>query len=620
MATAPVRQRKNAGARTTKGTRGTRGARAARRDLAFVVQKHRARTLHYDLRLQLGDTLRSWVLPKGPSMDPGVRRLAVEEEDQPAGELDALEGVIPAGEYGAGPVLLWDGGTLRAATWSGAGEADALERGFKAGKLEFVLDGSRLRGAFTLVRSRGGTGKRARWYLVKQDDEHARAGSEVVAEEVTSVASGLTIEEIAGRADGDGDAARRARSKVPARARPVTKRSGSGATLALGGGPPGRGGDDGGGDGGDARRAKSPREPAPARRSLSPETLEPMYATIGTEVPRGDGWTFEPKYDGVRVLAHVSRRSARLVTRNLKDKSAQFPEVVEALRALAAKSDRVLILDGEIVALDDDEPARFQALQQRMHVKDASNIAHHVGATPSALIAFDLLRDGEDVLLDEPWSERRRRLEQRLRGVSPKRSSGARRAKASAGALRLGETHRGDGAAFLEQMRREGWEGVIAKRTGAAYRPGRRSDDWRKLKVEFRQEFVIGGWTEPRNTREHIGALLLGYWSGDDFIYVGHTGGGFTREGLQRMYRKLAPLERKSSPFVTAPRTNERAHWATPKVVVEVKFAEWTADGKLRQPIYLGTRDDKDAREVTLERESVQRRTSRGSRNGGGRA
>ena len=610
---------RSAGRRSTSGTRATLAARG--RGLAFVVQKHRARTLHYDLRLQIGETLYSWVLPKGPTLDPGVRRLAVEEEDQPAGALDSLEGVIPAGEYGAGAVMLWDGGTVRAATFSGGGESDALRRGYEAGKLEFALAGRRLRGAFTLVRSRGGTGKRAQWYLVKQDDAHARPGSEIVAEETTSAASGLTLEEIAAHAAGDGDdgdsgdaatgdgaRTRSTKGKSTRRTGAVTRRSASGSTLSLGGGPPAAR------ERSAAQRAKPPREPAPARRSISPDTLEPMYATIGTGVPTGEDWTFEPKYDGVRVLAHVSRRSVRLVTRNLKDKSAQFPEVVAALERLAEKSERVLILDGEIVALDEKgEPARFQALQARMHVKNAMDVAHHVEETPSALVAFDILRDGEDVLLDEPWTVRRRRLEQRLRGAAPRRSSGSGRA--AAGVLRLGGTQRGDGERFLEQMRREGWEGVIAKRTSALYRPGRRSDDWLKLKVEFRQEFVIGGWTEPRNTREHIGALLLGYYAGDEFVYVGHTGGGFTREGLQRMYRRLAPLERKSSPFVTPPRTNERAHWVTPKVVVEVKFAEWTADGKLRQPIYLGTRDDKDAREVTIERESVQRRASRG-RNG----
>ena len=626
MATRSARREATGTPRAKQSKPASRAKGAARAPgLAFVVQKHRARTLHYDLRLQVGETLRSWVLPRGPSLDPGVRRLAVEGEDQPAGELDALEGVIPEGEYGAGAVMLWDGGTVRAASFSGAGESDALRRGLEAGRLEFVLEGRRLRGAFTLVRTRGGAGKRAQWFLAKQDDAHARPGSEIVAEELTSAASGLTLEEIAARGDGDRDpdesideasmkgGRAASKGKDARRGAAVTRRAPTGRTLSLGGGPPvvGR-----------AKTAsaatKGPREPSPARRSIAPDTLEPMYATIGTGVPSGDDWTFEPKYDGVRVLAHVSRRSVRLITRNLKDKSAQFPEIVEALARLAEKSERVLILDGEVVALDDrGEPARFQALQARMHVKNALDVAHHVERTPSALVVFDILRDGEDVLLDEPWSVRRKRLEQRLRGVAPRRSSGSTRR--AGGVVRLGGSRRGDGAAFLEEMRREGWEGVIAKRTSALYRPGKRSDDWLKLKVEFRQEFVIGGWTEPRNTREHIGALLLGYYAGDEFVYVGHTGGGFTREGLQRMYRKLAPLERKSSPFVTPPRTNERAHWATPKVVVEVKFAEWTADGKLRQPIYLGTRDDKDAREVTLERESVQRRATRG-RNGRGDA
>ena len=350
-----------------------------------------------------------------------------------------------------------------------------------------------------------------------------------------------------------------------------------------------------------AERLTRPASRPAARRALSPDTLEPMYASIGTGIPEGDAWTFEPKYDGIRVLAHVSRRGVRLVTRNLKDKAAQFPEVVAALEKLAAKSDGPLILDGEIVALDGDEPARFQALQTRMHVKAASDVARHSADTPAALVAFDLLRDGGDVLLRDPWTERRARLERRLRGKLPR-------------GLLLGDSESGDGAKMLEQARKAGWEGIIAKRTSALYYPGKRSEDWLKLKVEFRQEFVVGGWTEPRNTREHIGALLLGYYDGDRFVYVGHMGGGFTRAGLETMHRKLAPLERKTSPFEVPPKTNEPAHWAKPKVVVEVKFSEMTADGRLRQPIYVGTRDDKDAREVTLEGVSVQRADRGGAR------
>jgi bifunctional non-homologous end joining protein LigD len=180
--------------------------------------------------------------------------------------------------------------------------------------------------------------------------------------------------------------------------------------------------------------------------------------------------------------------------------------------------------------------------------------------------------------------------------------------------LRVTESAEGNGSKMLEQARKQGWEGVIAKRVDSRYEPGNRSRDWLKLKIEFRQEFVVGGYTEPRNSREHIGAILLGYFDQDRFIYAGHTGGGFTRQGLQDMYRLIKPLERKTSPFAETPKTNEKAHWVEPKVVVEVKFSEWTADRRLRQPIFLGVRDDKDAREVSVEKTSVQKKAVKSNR------
>ena len=331
-----------------------------------------------------------------------------------------------------------------------------------------------------------------------------------------------------------------------------------------------------------------------ASRPTRAGALEPMYASIGTDIPRAGKWTFEPKYDGIRVLAYATPRGAALVTRNGKAKSEQFPEIVDALQAHARRAKRSLVLDGEIVALRDGSPARFQQLQARMHVQDRAAILRHTESTPAALIAFDMLVDGDDVLLDEPWTERRRSLEKRLRTARPP--------------LVLGESVPDGGERLLERARREGWEGLIAKRADAPYRPGLRSRDWLKLKIEHRQEFVVGGWTEPRNTRPHIGALLLGYFEGDQLIYSGHMGGGFTRAALEDMYHRLRPLEQPTSPFASAPRTNEPAHWVRPKVVVEVRFIEWTADGKLRQPIFLGVRDDKEAREVTRETRSVQGR------------
>ena len=331
-----------------------------------------------------------------------------------------------------------------------------------------------------------------------------------------------------------------------------------------------------------------------ARRTAVAGAFEPMYASVGTELPRAGEWAFEPKYDGIRVLAYATPRGAALITRNGKEKSTQFPEIVGALRSHAARAKRSLVLDGEIVALRDGSPARFQELQARMHVQDREAIRRHTESTPVAFIVFDMLVDGEDVLIDDPWSDRRRALEKRMRSARPP--------------LILGESVRDGGDRLLERARREGWEGLIAKRVDALYRPGLRSRDWLKLKLDHRQEFVVGGWTEPRNTRQHIGALLLGHFDGDRLVYAGHMGGGFSRSALEDMYRRLAPLERPASPFDSTPRTNEPAHWVRPKVVVEVRFNEWTAEGKLRQPIFLGVRDDKEAREVTRERTSVQRR------------
>jgi bifunctional non-homologous end joining protein LigD len=258
------------------------------------------------------------------------------------------------------------------------------------------------------------------------------------------------------------------------------------------------------------------------------------------------------------------------------------------------------VLDGEIVALIDGEPARFQKLQGRIHAIQSELIARNSAATPAALVLFDILMDGDDVLISEPWTERRKRLVKRI----------GKRASAQ---LRVTESIEGDGKKMLEKARRQGWEGIIAKRTDARYEPGNRTRSWLKLKIEFREEFVVGGYTDPRNSREHIGALLLGYFDEDRFIYVGHTGGGFTREGLNDMYKRLKPLERKTSPFEETPKTNEKAHWVTPEVVVEVKFSEWTADRRLRQPIFVGVRDDKNAKEVGIEAPSIQRKAIRGA-------
>ena len=518
--------------------------RAKKSKLKFVLQKHAASHLHFDLRLELDGVMKSWAVPKGPSMDPSVKRLAMEVEDHPM-EYNKFEGTIPRGEYGGGTVMLWDRGTYSADKAKNGDHAAALRADYEKGKIDFTFHGSRVQGSFALVRTR--RGPKAQWLLIKHRDEFAAPGSDVVAENMTSVTTGRTMEEIAG-----------AKSRVwhSNREKPAKR----GAVKRV------------------SKRANH----------VNASSILPMLATLATEMPREGDWTFEPKYDGIRVLAFVAPGAARLITRNAKDKTAQFPEIVAELKKLPGRSKKPLVLDGEIVALSNGEAARFQHLQARMHVENTHSIARLAREQPAVFVAFDLLLDGEDALVHEPWIARRAALEKRLGK------------KARAHVWLAPSTS--DGEAMLQLATEQGWEGIIAKETDAPYTPGKRSRSWLKLKLEKRQEFVVGGYTEPRKSRKHIGALLLGYYNDDDeLVYVGHTGGGFSERALQQMYDRLAPLERRTSPFTTTPKTNEKAHWVTPQVVVEVRFNEMTNVGKLRQPIFLGIRDDKDPKDVRLE-------------------
>jgi len=328
-----------------------------------------------------------------------------------------------------------------------------------------------------------------------------------------------------------------------------------------------------------------------------------MLAGTASEVPAGSAWTFEPKYDGMRVIADVTRDDVRLLTRNGIDRAPQFPEVVHALRELARRRRKSFVLDGEIVVRrrSTNGTSPFQALQARWHVGDMEAVARHANSTPVDLVAFDILVDANERVIAEPWTSRRVRLE-RLLGKSHLAGVG------------LAETAKGDGAKMLERAAKRGWEGIIAKRVDAPYRPGVRTRDWLKLKVVNEQEFVVGGWTEPRRSREHLGALLLGYWKDGELLYAGHTGTGFTRETLKDLEQRLTRLQRRTSPFAEPPRTNEQAHWTQPSLVVVVRFTEWTADGKLRHPVFMGVRDDKNAADVSREPRSMQKRVARVAR------
>jgi bifunctional non-homologous end joining protein LigD len=320
----------------------------------------------------------------------------------------------------------------------------------------------------------------------------------------------------------------------------------------------------------------------------------PMLASLVEASLTDAQFVYEPKYDGIRavIVVEAGLGSVRIASRLGNEKTSQFPDLVRLFKQLAKRLKASVVLDGEIVALDPaGQPVGFQALQGRIH---RTGVTERQLATtvPVAFIAFDILWDGGQDLTGLPLTARRARLERVFENSGNER-------------LRLSEVVPNDGTALYQRAQDEGWEGLIAKKADSRYAVGKRSSDWRKIKFVRRQEFVIGGWTEPRNSRSHFGALLLGVYEGTALHYVGHTGTGFTEHELTRVARMMRPLEISACPFVTRPRTNEPAQSIRPELVAEVKFTEWTTDGKLRHPTYLGLRDDIDPK--TIRREPIVR-------------
>jgi bifunctional non-homologous end joining protein LigD len=316
--------------------------------------------------------------------------------------------------------------------------------------------------------------------------------------------------------------------------------------------------------------------------------LEPMLASLADAPLEDPRLVYEPKYDGIRVIAEVGADgNVHLWSRLGNEKTAQFPEIVDTLRRWSRSRRLEAVLDGEVVAVDaKGHPAGFQSLQGRIHLTQGEPQPGRV-----AFIAFDLIRDGDADLRERPLVERRARLEKIFQNPGTPM-------------LRLSEQVRGDGRALYEQALDRGWEGLIAKYADSRYRSGKRTPDWRKLKIVHEQEFVIGGWTEPRHTRAYFGALLLGVYEADALVYVGHVGTGFNEKELARLMKLLRSLETKTCPFRERPPSNEKPAWVEPRLVAQVKFTEWTADGRLRHPVYLGLRDDKRATDVTREQKN----------------
>ncbi|HTG33996.1 MAG TPA: DNA ligase D [Thermoanaerobaculia bacterium] len=532
---------------------------------SFVIQKHAATRLHYDFRLEMEGVLRSWAVPKGPSLDPGEKRLAVHVEDHPIDYGD-FEGIIPKGQYGGGTVLLWDRGT-----WTPEGDPVTA---YQKGNLKFQLDGEKLHGRWVLVRmgARNQEGEHENWLLIKEKDDTAVPGSDdaVVQQYPNSVETGLSLEEIAADPERVWQSNRAEKTasfkdKIAAKAaKAVAKKSPAKSP---------------------AKKAakKTAAEPpaaaaiAGARKAAMPAAIEPQLATLVDTVPRGEEWIHEIKYDGYRALCEIRDGEARLVTRHGKDWTDRFSPVAREAAKLPV---RQAILDGEVVVLEADGTTSFQTLQNALAENRQDDLVY---------FAFDLIYlDGYD-LRGAPLLARKEALLNLLAGGGK--------------TIRPGEHIEGDGEDFYRQACNFALEGIVCKRADLPYHSGR-NKDWLKVKCLKRQEFAIVGFTDPEKSRVGFGALLLAVNDvHGKLVYAGKVGTGFNDRTLRELRARMDKLEVPKPAFKNPPRGAEarRSHWLKPKLVGEVAFTEWTREGILRHPTFQGLREDKSPEEIVRE-------------------
>jgi len=483
----------------------------------FVVQKHWATRLHYDFRLEMEGVLVSWAIPKGPTLNPAERRLAAHVEDHPVSYYD-FEGTIPKGEYGGGTVMVWDWGTY-------ALEESTPAESLRRGEVKLRLNGVRLTGRYALVRTRSDKD----WLLIKKKDEAADPSFDIQHFD-TSVKTGRTKEEIEQGQDAVWSSRRDA---------------GGGGLINL----------------------------ANAEKGPMPRTLEPMKAQLVDAAFDDDRWLFEVKWDGIRLVSFIDNGKVSLQTRAGRIVDDEYPQLQAVSRLVNAKQ---AVLDGEIVALDEEGRPSFQLLQNR------GKEPH-----PMQYVVFDIVYLDGQRLFRVPLEDRKRLLRDIVRDSD---------------LLKYSEHVLGEGKAFFKAAQQKQLEGIVAKLRDSPYQPGMRSSAWLKIKAVRQQEVVIGGFTEPRGGRRHFGALIVGVYEDGKFVYAGHVGGGFDERSLESLAKLMKPLTVKTSPFSgEPPRGNEKPTWVRPKLVAEVKFAEWTRDGVMRQPVFLGLRDDVDPREVRRE-------------------
>ena len=501
----------------------------------FVVHKHAARQLHFDLRLEMDGVLRSWAVPKGPSYDMNDKRLAVKVEDHPL-EYGDFEGIIPKGNYGAGGVIVWDRGE-----WV---PLEDWREGLEKGKLLFELKGYKLHGKWTLVKIK----KSERdWLLIKERDAYVKSPGDQFPEE--SVLSGLTVDE------------------VKAGVTPETR----------------------------LRRAVE--EAGAVRQRVDPHAVQPMLAESADDAFTRDGWLFELKLDGYRLIASKSHGEVVLRTRNGNDYTEVFPEIARAVKALPVEH---CVLDGEVVVLDAQGIPRFSMLQQRGRLQSPVDIKRAAVELPATYYAFDLLALDDFDLRPLPLVRRKALLADAVPKLGP---------------VRYLDHIARDGEAFLAQVAALGLEGVIAKKADAPYRAGR-TEQWLKIKREPTGDFVVVGFTSPKGSRSHFGALQLGDYVGGTLVYAGRVGTGFDEKLLNDFGAALAPLVRATPPcrgpvvggvVTDAVPEIRTTTWVEPELVCEVRFREWTPDGLLRHATFVRVRTDKAPRDCVRQEQQIPR-------------
>jgi bifunctional non-homologous end joining protein LigD len=586
----------------------------------FVVQKHRATRLHYDFRLEMEGVLKSWAVPKGPSLDPADKRLAMQVEDHPVSYFD-FEGTIPEGNYGAGTVMVWDVGTWEPLSpmpvkgkFVPGTDAEASEM-LKKGDFKIRLHGKKLKGDFALIhmRSRRPGIKGTEWLLIKKQDDAAVPGYDIEQYDESAL-TGRSMAQIAGD---EGSAqwtssrpASRGAVKAPWLAEAIAKldkkkkkdsttedtevaekhrskkKEKNRAILSVDTGAGGR----------DLEAAKNPaskssissvvKELEGASARPMPHAIHPMLATA-TDKPFDDpAWLFEIKWDGYRAVAFIKDGKVRLVSRNQNDLTAQYPELHNLPGFIKGET---AILDGEIAALDEEGRSSFSLMQQRTGIREGGRRAAAKPDIPIQYYVFDLLYlDGYDL--------RRVALEQRKEVLAQILNKN--------GAVRYSD-HFPSGTALLDAAKQKGLEGILAKRRGSVYEE-RRSHEWLKIKITHTVDCVIGGYTEPEGSRQYFGSIVLGLYDEEGhLIHVGQAGTGFDQMTLKQVWQKLKKLETERNPFHGAVESLRKVHWVKPQLVAEIKFSEWTHEteeggAKLRAPVYLRLREDKDPKECVF--------------------